>query len=132
MRVAEFRAALRAFLSHSEETSRAWELTPQRYLLLLFIKGAPDGSEQMSLKELTERLRVSPNTVTELVARAEEAGLVRRRTAPHDQRVVLLSLTGEGERRLAGALVETEEARAELTEAFDSLVTSFRSATRNH
>ena len=40
--VAEFRAALRGFLRTSERNARAAGLTPQRYLLLLMIKGAAD------------------------------------------------------------------------------------------
>ena len=44
--VAEFRAALRTFLRQSERVARQSGLTPQRYLLLLMIKGTPDGSGQ--------------------------------------------------------------------------------------
>src|SRR5689334_24978863 len=82
--IAEFRARLRAFLRHSEHVARRWDLTPQRYALLLAIKGAPDGSEQLTVTELARRLRLSRNSVTELVARAEEVGLVRRTQADHD------------------------------------------------
>ncbi|HEY5294072.1 MAG TPA: hypothetical protein VIJ70_01185, partial [Gaiellaceae bacterium] len=49
MRVAEFRAGLRAFMHRSEQSARTWGLTPQRYSLLLAIKGAQDGSERLSL-----------------------------------------------------------------------------------
>jgi|SRR4051794_16793458 DNA-binding MarR family transcriptional regulator len=130
MRLAEFRGALRAFASHSEQAARRSGLTPQRYLLLLFIKGAPDGSERATFTQLTERLRLSANTVTELVARAEQAGLVRRSAAKHDQRVVFLALTAEGERRLAAAVGESDGYRHELMAAFDALASSFRTATR--
>ena len=75
-RVADFRAALRAFLRKSERNARQSGLTPQRYLLLLMIKGAPDGSEQSTVTELAERLQLAQSTVTELVRRAEETGLV--------------------------------------------------------
>ena len=44
-RVAEFRSALRRFLRITERNARSAGLTPQRYLLLLMIKGAPDHSE---------------------------------------------------------------------------------------
>ena len=47
--VAEFRAALRRFLRQSEKVARSYGLTPQRYLLLLMIKGAPDGSERSTV-----------------------------------------------------------------------------------
>ena len=101
MRVAEFRATLRRFMRRSERAARASGLTPQRYLLLLMIKGAPDGSERSTVTELAERLQLAQSTVTELVRRAEEVGLVARATSSVDGRVAHLRLTEEGERRLA-------------------------------
>ena len=74
--VAEFRSALRHFLRRREKIARRSGLTPQRYLLLLMIKGAPDGSEQSTVTELADRLQLAQSTVTELVRRAEEVGLV--------------------------------------------------------
>jgi DNA-binding MarR family transcriptional regulator len=127
--IAEFRACLRAFLRHSEHVARHWGLTPQRYALMLAIKGAPDGEEQLTVSELADRLQLSRNSVTELVNRAEEIGLVRRTQADHDQRVVYLTLTPEGERRLMGALVENEDARRDLARVFDAVARSFRAAT---
>ena len=75
-------------------------LTPQRYLLLLMIKGAPDGSEQSTVTELAERLQLAQSTVTELVSRAMSTGLIDREQSVLDARVAHLRLTGEGERRL--------------------------------
>ena len=48
-RVAEFRAALRRFQARSDQAARSADLTPQRYLLLVTIKGAPDGSERATV-----------------------------------------------------------------------------------
>ena len=42
------------------------------------IKGAKDGSERSTVTELAARLRLAQTTTTELVRRAEEAGLVTR------------------------------------------------------
>jgi DNA-binding MarR family transcriptional regulator len=126
-RVAEFRAQLRAFTRRSDDVARQWDLTPQRYLLLLMVVGAGDGSGRLSLTDVAERLSLSPNTATELVTRAEELGLVRRTQADHDQRVVHVSATPEGERRLRSALAAHERARTELDAAFSRLARSFRS-----
>ena len=126
-RVAEFRAQLRAFTRRSDEVARHWELTPQRYLLLLMLVGAADGTGRLSLTDLAARLSLSPNTATELVTRAEELGLVRRTQADHDQRVVHVSATEEGERRLREALDANERARSEFNAAFARLARSFRS-----
>ena len=119
--VAEFRAALRRFLRRSERTARRSGLTPQRHLLLLMIKGAPDGTEQSTVTELSERLQLAQSTVTELVRRAEEAGLLAREQSATDARVAHLRLTDEGERRLAQAFTNLARERADLREAFRHL-----------
>jgi DNA-binding MarR family transcriptional regulator len=121
MRAAEFRAALRRFLRRSERIARSSGLTPQRYLLLLMIKGAPDGSEQSTVTELAERLQLAQSTVTELVRRAEEVGLVARETSALDGRVAHLRLTGEGERRLASAVGRLTGERDALRATFQQL-----------
>lgn len=121
IRAAAFRAALRAFLRRNEQIARRHGLTPQRYLLLLLIKGAPDGSEQATVTGLGERMQLAQSTVTELVKRAEEAGLVVRESSPTDARVVQLRLSAEGERRLAQAFASLEEERRQLTDALHTL-----------
>ena len=128
--IAEFRAALRGFVRRSERTAQRWGLTPQRYLLLLAIKGAPDGSERMSFTDLSTRLQLSRNTVTELCARAEEAGLIEREPADHDARVVYLRLTAEGDRRLCCAIRELDGDRPELAHAFEELAQTYRVSLR--
>ena len=120
-RVAEFRAALRQFLRQAERNARAAGLTPQRYLLLLMIKGAADGSEQSTVTELAERLQLAQSTVTELVRRAEETGLVERERSPADGRIAHLRLTPDGERRLAQSFTSNESERRALREAFRHL-----------
>jgi DNA-binding MarR family transcriptional regulator len=119
--VAEFRAALRQFLRRTERVARQSGLTPQRYLLLLMVKGAPDGSEQSTVTELADRLQLAQSTVTELVRRAEEAGLVGREQSATDGRVAHLHLTEEGERRLMAAFTELDTERRQLREAFAHL-----------
>ena len=102
--VAELRAALRSFSRRSEQLARAEGLTPRQYLLLLMIKGAPDGSERSRVTELTRRLQLTQSTVTELVHRAEGAGLVTREPSPDDARVSVLGVSRDGERRLAAVV----------------------------
>jgi len=103
VRVAEFRAALRRFLRITERVARVSGLTPQRYLLLLMVKGAADGSERSTVTELAERLQLAQSTVTELVDRAVEAGLLVREQSADDRRVAYVRLTAEGEERLGTA-----------------------------
>jgi DNA-binding MarR family transcriptional regulator len=120
-RVAAFRAALRQFLRRSERIARQSGLTPQRHLLLLMIKGSPDGSEQSTVTELAERLQLAQSTVTELVRRAEEAGLLEREQSTTDGRVAHLRLTAEGERRLLRSFTDHDTERKQLREAFEQL-----------
>ena len=120
-RVAEFRAALRAFMRKSERNARQSGLTPQRYLLLLMIKGAPNGSERSTVTELSERLQLAQSTVTELVRRAEETGLLKREQSASDGRVAYLQLTEEGNRRLMKAFTTNDEERQELRAAIAHL-----------
>jgi DNA-binding MarR family transcriptional regulator len=120
-RVAEFRAALRAFLRKAERNARKSGLTPQRYLLLLMIKGAADGSERSTVTELAERLQLAQSTVTELVRRAEETGLIDREQSDSDGRVTHLRLSAEGERRLMQAFTSNDQERQELRAAISRL-----------
>jgi DNA-binding MarR family transcriptional regulator len=111
---AAFRASLRRFLRISENAARGAGLTPRQHLLLLMIKGAPGGAERSTVSELCERLQLAQSTVTELVQRAEEAGFVRRAPAENDGRIAYLTLTHEGERRLATAHEELRPERQAL------------------
>ena len=114
IQVAELRETLRSFLRESELIAQKNGLTQQRYLLLLMIKGARDGSECSTVGELTTRLRLAQTTVTDLVARAEQAGLIQRERSKKDARVALLRLTNEGERRLAYSVHDQANQRRRL------------------
>lgn len=121
IRVAALREALRAFLRESELIAQASGLTPQRHLLLLMIKGAPDGSERSTVTQLAARLRLAQTTVTDLVRRAEDAGLVEREQSQADARVAILRLTADGERRLARSFHAHEGERRRLHEMLRQL-----------
>ena len=121
VRVAEFRAALRRFLRRTERIARDAGLTPQRYLLLLMIKGAADGSERSTVTTLAERLQLSQSTVTELVGRAEDAGLVTREPSRADGRVAHLGLSERGEELLAAAFTGLEAERRSLLSSLVNL-----------
>jgi DNA-binding MarR family transcriptional regulator len=118
---AALRASLRRFLRGSERTVRAHGLTPQRYDLLLAIKGAPDGSERATITDLCNRLELAQSSVSQLARRAENLGLLRRELAASDARVRYLHLTARGERRLAGAVAELRAERAQLAAALTHL-----------
>ncbi len=103
---AELRSALRRFLRHSEEVARRHSLTPRQYLLLLTIKAREETPGQTTITDLVERLALTQSTVTELVQRAQDAGLISRRHSAKDGRVVHLSVTPLGDRRFRAAFEE--------------------------
>jgi DNA-binding MarR family transcriptional regulator len=121
IRAAEFRAALRRFLRGTERVARLSSLTPQRYQLLLMVKGAPDGTQRSTVTELATRLQLAQSTVTELVDRAEDAGLLVRQPSADDARVAWVRLTPEGEKRLATAFTTLESERRNLVDALVNL-----------
>jgi DNA-binding MarR family transcriptional regulator len=130
VRVAEFRSELRRFVRGSERAARSSGLTPQRYLLLLMIKGAPKGDQRSTVTELADRLQLAQSTVTELVGRAEEAGLVQREQSEADGRVAYLRLTEEGDRRVTNAFAALESDRKQIMDAFLNLAKTLESAPR--
>lgn len=94
-----FRTALRSFLRWSEGEAREAGLTPAQHQLLLAIKGHP-GDADPTVSDLSEHLVLKHHSVVELIDRAVEAGLVRRRRDDGDHRLVHLHLTPLGEERI--------------------------------
>jgi DNA-binding MarR family transcriptional regulator len=116
---ATFRAELRRFLRRSEDCSRAVGITPRQHLLLLQIAGAQGGKTTVS--DLVTTLSLTQSAVTELVQRAELAGLVERTPSQEDGRVVHLSLTPLGSEKLAAVHTALGPERAQLRRVIDSL-----------
>jgi DNA-binding MarR family transcriptional regulator len=85
------------------------------------VKGAPDGSERSTVTEIAERLQLTQSSVTELVTRAQEAGLVLRSTSPVDGRVVHVRLTHTAEEKLAAVVTEHGPDRRRLLEILSTL-----------
>ena len=104
--VANLRAGIRLFLARSDRITRSHGLSSRHYELLAMLHAAEDAS---TATELAGLLQLSRNATSELIDRAEQAGLVRR-----------VSLTGD--RRRKGVVATTEGSRAFLA-AFRDLAT---------
>lgn len=117
---AAFRTALRRFRRRTDDVAAGAGLTSQRYDLLLMIESA-GGEIGVRLTELCELLQMQQTAVTELVKRAEEAGLVTRATSERDRRVSLLRVTAEGRARLLAAFTELRRDREALAAALEEL-----------
>lgn len=95
--------ALRQILLATETSSRALAkkcgLTPTQLILMQMIDGAGDSTPGYIAREAS----ISQATVTALLDKLEERGLVRRQRDDHDKRRVYITLTPEGERTLREA-----------------------------
>jgi len=72
------------------------ELTPTMRATL----GTISREAPLTLGELAASERVAPPTITKVVGKLEDAGLVAREVDADDRRIVRVSLTAEGRRRL--------------------------------
>ncbi len=76
------------------EIAHQFDLSPMQ----LFALGALEPDREMAMSALAGTLVCNASNVTGIVDRLEARGLIERRAAPHDRRVKLLALTGEGTR----------------------------------
>jgi DNA-binding MarR family transcriptional regulator len=97
--LAELRYRIRRFLQEGDDTARKAQLEPQHYLLLLAIRGLPEGQEA-TIRTLAERLSLRHHSTVELVDRMEAHGYVKRTRGREDRRQVLVSLQPRGEKLL--------------------------------
>lgn len=75
------------------ESSRVYGITPQQGRLLCVLMPQPYG-----MSELGEMLGLAKSSLTGLVDRTVQRGLVRREPDPRDGRAVRVGLTDEGDR----------------------------------
>jgi DNA-binding MarR family transcriptional regulator len=97
--LAELRYRIRHFLREGDTVARDAGLEPQQYLLLLTLRGLPEG-EEATIRTLAERLALKHHSAVELIDRLEAHGYVRRTRGREDRRRVLVSLLPRGERLL--------------------------------
>src|SRR2546425_6500455 len=124
--LAEFRYQIRRFLNISEQAARAAGLEPQQYLLLLALRGLPEGKQKATILTLAERLQLRHHSVVGLIDRLEKRGLVRRVQGKEDRRKVLISLTARGEQILGNLarkrLAELRATGPELVRALGAVI----------
>jgi DNA-binding MarR family transcriptional regulator len=97
--LAELRYRIRKFVREGDAVAETAGLEPQQYLLLLAIRGLPDG-EEATIRALAERLVLKHHSVVELIDRLEAHGYVRRNRSRDDRRRVLVVLLPRGEKLL--------------------------------
>jgi DNA-binding MarR family transcriptional regulator len=109
---ADLLAAISAVRRSARRAVRqAWAsepLPPAQSELLRLVAGHPG----MTVAEAAAELRLAPNTVSTLVGKLADAGLLRRERTAQDGRSVSLALTGKARQRIAS----WRDLRAELTQ----------------
>jgi DNA-binding MarR family transcriptional regulator len=89
----------------TKELARSVELTGPQLTVLKMLEGVGD----LSLSELSERIRAQNSTVTGIIDRMEQAGLVARVRSTEDRRVIKIKLTERGARIARTIAVEPME-----------------------
>jgi DNA-binding MarR family transcriptional regulator len=79
-----------------------------------------DGG-QLSQTELMRWAKVEQPTMTQLLARMERDGIVRREPDPLDRRSMLVSLTGEARAKLPAGRAILKQANAEMTKGLSDV-----------
>lgn len=97
--LAELRYRIRQFVGEGDSVARAAGLEPQQYLLLLALRGLPEGVEA-TIRTLADRLSLRHHSAVELIDRLEAHGYVRRSRSRDDRRRVLVALLPRGEKLL--------------------------------
>jgi DNA-binding MarR family transcriptional regulator len=87
-------------------------LTEAGFNVLMIIDGA---EKPLCPKDVGERRLVTRGTVTGIIDRLVEQGLVERQPHPDDRRMQLLALTAAGRRTLKRVLPGVRQAEAEAT-----------------
>ncbi|MBU5591651.1 MarR family transcriptional regulator [Clostridium sp. MSJ-4] len=93
--------------SHRENHGKGGLYHGQANLLLLILQN--NGASQ---RDLAEQLDVRPSSMTEMLRKLEQSGLIVRKQDNKDQRVMRIYLTGEGE-KVAQKMSESKDAFVE-------------------
>jgi DNA-binding MarR family transcriptional regulator len=78
--LAALRYRIRFLLSEGDAAARREGLEPQQYLLLLAVRGLPEGTKA-TIQVLAERLMLKHNSTVELIDRLETHGYCAEVTA---------------------------------------------------
>src|SRR2546425_13075012 len=129
--LAELRYLIRKFVGEGDAAARAAGLEPQQYLLLLALRGLPEGVEA-TIRTLADRLALKHHSAVELVDRLEAHAYVRRSRSRDDRRRVLVTLLPRGEKLLEqvarNRIGELRASGAALVNAIGALLENGRSS----
>jgi len=123
--LAELRYRIRHFIQEGDAAAQRSNLEPQQYLMLLAIRGLPQGTVA-TIRTLAERMALKHHSAVELIDRLESHGLARRIRSKDDKREVRVSLTPQGSKLLdcvaRERLSELKASGAALADSITALV----------
>jgi DNA-binding MarR family transcriptional regulator len=123
--LAELRYRIRHFIQEGDDAAHRSNLEAQQYLMLLAIRGLPQGAVA-TIRTLAERMALKHHSAVELIDRLESHGLVRRGRSQGDKREVRVSLLPQGSKLLDRVarerLSELKASGAGLADAITALV----------
>jgi len=114
---AVLRKVLRHFYNQSAVVVKDYGLTNERYELLLAIRAAGIADRRTTIPELAIELELALSSITQLVRRAHDAGLIDRQVCAQDARVRYLALTAAGEELVTAAAARLGPERERLIRA---------------
>jgi DNA-binding MarR family transcriptional regulator len=97
--LAELRYRIRHFIQEGDAAAQRSNLEPQQYLMLLAIRGLPQGAVA-TIRTVAERMAIKHHSAVELIDRLESHGWVRRSRSAGDKREVRVSLRPQGRKLL--------------------------------
>jgi MarR family transcriptional regulator, 2-MHQ and catechol-resistance regulon repressor len=92
--IRELVRAYQAFYDHSAQHIRELGLTPPQFDVISTLGGTPG----MSMSKLGEKTLITKGTLTGIIDRLEQKGLVRREVPEENRRSFTIVLTQEGEK----------------------------------
>jgi DNA-binding MarR family transcriptional regulator len=95
----QLKRALQHHLAVARPIAQRFDLTPSRFEVLCAIR----ERRRPRQADISRALGVTPVTVSRMLRRLEELGLVARAMSPTDKRAKLVELTPEGEARVTRA-----------------------------
>ena len=96
------------FLAEANDVLRPFDLTFARYEVLAWLAWNADCGS-LSLSQISERLQVTPATVTKAIDRLEADELIHRLPHPSDARTTLAEITPRGLDMVATATTELNQ-----------------------
>lgn len=91
----------RGFSAFSKKSRQFWAKQPQRgQLRVLYLLNKKD---QLTNSQIVEALDIRPSSVSVMIKKLEEDGLVERHDSDEDKRVSLISLTDKGRKIIASS-----------------------------